>query len=296
MTTHDTRDPAALRRHYEVERELADRLRNSRPEDRQALYRAVYTELFARVPDHPQNMWKETPEQQTLRTAEQIGILRRYLTPQTVYLEVGAGDCSLTREVAGRVKFAYGVDVTDLLGGSSRPANFELLMTDGATIPLANGLVSVAFSNMLIEHLHPDDFDRHLREVARVLRPGGVYVCRTPHRYTGPQDISQHFDAEATGLHLREYSFRELAARFRAAGFGSVGVRPRVKRRPIPFPAWAMRLSEAALGLLPSRTRKRVCRSPFLRPLFGAITVVGWKDRRDLPACRAARPFPPATS
>ena len=31
-------------------------------------------------------------------------------------------------------------------------------------------------------------------EVARVLRPGGRYVLETPHRHTGPHDVSAHFD------------------------------------------------------------------------------------------------------
>jgi SAM-dependent methyltransferase len=279
MTATDTRDLAALRRHYEVERELADRLRAAPAEARQSLYRSVYNELFARVPDHPQNVWKETPQQQALRAVEQLPMIAPFLTPESVYLEIGAGDCHLTRTVARRVKFAYGLDVSDLIAASAdRPANFDLLLSDGASIPLPGGRVTVAFSNMLVEHLHPDDFDRHLREVYRVLAPGGVYVCRTPHRYTGPQDISQYFDREATGLHMKEYTFRELAARFRAAGFRSFGVRPRVKGRAVPFPAWAVRVAEATLGLLPHHARRCLCRSAVLRPVFWAVTVAGWKD------------------
>lgn len=287
MTATQTRDLAALRRHYEIERELADRLRAATPEARQSLYRTVYNELFARVPDHPQNVWKETPEQQAARAVEQLPLIAPFLNPRSVYLEIGAGDCHLTRTVAGRVGFAYGLDVSDLISTSAdRPANFEFLLSDGSNIPLADGRVTVAFSNMLVEHLHPDDFERHLREVYRVLAPGGVYVCRTPHRYTGPQDISQFFDREATGFHLKEYTFRELAARFRAAGFGSVGVRPRVKGRAVRFPAWAMRVGETALGLLPHAARHRACRSGLLRPLFGAVTVAGWKDAA--PAARTS--------
>ena len=38
------RDPEALRRHYEVERELADRLRGAAPDERRHLYGAVYDE------------------------------------------------------------------------------------------------------------------------------------------------------------------------------------------------------------------------------------------------------------
>jgi SAM-dependent methyltransferase len=272
----DTRNRDALRRHYEIERELADRLRAARPEARAALYREVYRELFARVPDHPQNMWKESPEEQCIRTAEQLRLLAEHLTPQAVYLEIGAGDGHLARTIARQVRFAYGVDVADLITGP-RPENFELLLTEGARIPVPNGRVSVAFSNMLVEHLHPDDFTQHLGEVYRALAPGGVYICRTPHRYTGPTDISQYFDETATGFHLKEYTFRELAKRFFAAGFDSVRARPRLKGRSLPFPAWAMRFTEAALGLLPHRTRRWLGGTGLLRPLFGSVTIVGRK-------------------
>jgi SAM-dependent methyltransferase len=286
----DTRDTGAIRRHYEVERELADRLRRAPAEARRELYRSVYNELFARVPDHPQNVRKETPAQQAARAAEQLRLLRPFLSTDSVYLEIGAGDGFVTRTVARHVRFAYGVDVSDVIAASAdRPANFAQLISDGTGIPVADGRVTVAFSNMLLEHLHPDDVDRHLREVVRVLAPGGVYVCRTPHRYDGPQDISQYFDRDATGLHLKEYSFRELADRFRAAGFAAVGVRARVKGRAVPCPAWAMRAAEAALGLVPYRARKRLCQSTPLRPLFNCVTVVGRKDgrvpaRRNIPA------------
>jgi SAM-dependent methyltransferase len=274
----DTRDLATLRAHYEVERELADRIRRAPAAERPGLYRTLYNELFRRVPGHPQNTWRENPEQQATRTAEQLRLLRPFLTKDSTYLEIGAGDCYLTRTVAREVKFAYGVDVSDVISASAeRPGNFEQLLTDGTNLPVQDGTVTVAYSNMLVEHLHPDDFTQHLREVARVLAPGGVYVCRTPHRYTGPQDISQYFDREATGFHLKEYSYGELAGRFRAAGFGSVGVRPRVKGRPVPVPGWTMRGMEAALGLFPYRARKWLGQSAALRPLFATITVVGRK-------------------
>ena len=74
--------------------------------------------------------------------------------------------------------------------------------------------------------------------------------------------------------------FGELAARFRAAGFAGVGVRPRLKGRALPCPAWAMRDAEGVLGLFPYGLRKKMGRSPVLRPLFAVVTVVGRKAAR----------------
>ena len=49
----DSRSPDRIRAHYEIERELSDRLREAPAERRLALYGEVYDELFERVPDHP---------------------------------------------------------------------------------------------------------------------------------------------------------------------------------------------------------------------------------------------------
>jgi SAM-dependent methyltransferase len=279
MTFIDRRDAVALRRHYEIEKELADRLRAAEPGQRQDLYRTVYDELFRRVPDHPQNVWKEGPEEQVKRTAEQMRILQPFLRPESVYVEIGCGDGHLARTVARQVRLSYGVDVSPVITATeSSPSNYSALYCrDGVTIPLADGVATVVYSNMLLEHLHPQDAVRHLDEVFRVLRPGGVYVCRTPHRYTGPQDISQFFDAEATGLHLKEYTIRELRQVFGAVGFVPVQLKVRLKGRSVPLMTPVLTVAESVLGLLPHGARKAVCRSMFLWPLFSTITVAAYK-------------------
>jgi hypothetical protein len=55
----DNRKIDRLRHHYEVERELAEKLRNSTREQRAGLYKTLYDELFKMVPDHPR--LKEKP-------------------------------------------------------------------------------------------------------------------------------------------------------------------------------------------------------------------------------------------
>ena len=272
------RDPAALRHHYLVERELADRLRRAAPTDRRALYRTVYNELFSRVPDHPQLVWKVTPAMQRRRVEQQLRLLRPHLGADKVFLEVGAGDCCLTMAVAAETRQAYGVDISDTISATAdRPAGFSLLMSDGTDVPLPDGTVDVAYSRMLIEHLHPDDAAEHLREVHRALAPGGVYVCETPHRYSGPQDISQYFDDVATGFHLKEYTFRDLGRAFREAGFRATRLRLWLKGRTYPFPRFVAHGLERLIGLLPAGLRRRLASGRVFRLAFAAVVLVGDK-------------------
>src|SRR5260370_28399953 len=83
----------ALRRHYLIERELADRLRAAPLGERKGLYRTVYNELFLRVPEHGQNTRKQDAAALEARVKSQMGLLRHFLRPEAVYLQIGAGDC-----------------------------------------------------------------------------------------------------------------------------------------------------------------------------------------------------------
>jgi SAM-dependent methyltransferase len=272
------RDPAALRRHYEVERELADRLRAAPAYERKTLYRDVYAELFRRVPDHPQLTSKREPDEAAARGREPLRWLGPFLRPGSAFVDVGCGDAALARAAAARVGRAYGIDVADLVPADAHPpGNFELRLTDGTDLPLPDGSADVVFSNMLIEHFHPDDARAHLREVHRVLAPGGVYVCRTPHAYAGPQDVSQFFDTVATGFHLKEYTYQELRSAFREAGFARTGVLAAARGVRLPVPGPAFRLAEWGLGALPARLRKWACARRGLRQVIGCLTVVGRK-------------------
>ena len=276
--TVDRRDAAALRRHYEIEKELAGRLRTAGQDERPALYRTVYDELFQRVPDHPQNVWKEGPEEQAGRSAEQMGMLRPFLRPDGVYVEIGCGDGHLARTVAGHVRHSYGVDVSPVITADNDTPNYTpLYCQDGITLPLPDATATVVFSNMLLEHLHPQDAERHVAVVFRVLRPGGVYVCRTPHRLSGPTDISGHFDTQATGFHLKEYTLREMRRLFRSAGFTPLRLKPRLLNRVVPVPLFAAMAVEPLLACLPHRLRRAVCRTRLVRPVFGTITLAAYK-------------------
>jgi SAM-dependent methyltransferase len=138
--------------------------------------------------------------------------------------------------------------------------------------------VDVAFSNQLMEHLHPDDAVAQLQGIARALRPGGVYLCLTPNRASGPHDISKSFDDVATGFHLKEYTFTELRGILRAAGFGSVRPYVATSRAHLYYPVLLVRACELFLSALPARLRRRLAPTFPFRVLLG-LRVVARKPR-----------------
>jgi SAM-dependent methyltransferase len=265
-----------LRQHYEVEKELADRLRHATREQRRSLYGLVYDELYQRVPQHPQLTRKASPELSRAGLVPQLRLLRRYLRPETVVLEIGPGDCALSFALAEQVRQVYGLDVSETITQRvSLPSNFKLILSDGTSVPLPPESVDVAYSNQLMEHLHPDDALEQLEGIWRALRPGGVYICITPNGLSGPHDISAHFDSVATGFHLKEYTVAELSQLFRRVGFRKVQTLLGRQGVCIPAPVAPVVAGEAVLGLLPPGPRRALGRT--LGRAFLGIRLLGTK-------------------
>jgi SAM-dependent methyltransferase len=211
-----------IRHHYEVERELADRLRLADRNERALLYPLLYDELFEGVLDHPQLVLKEQPSRRARYVQRRLRALRRFLNPDAVYLEIGVGDAALASAVAPYVSKVYGIDVSkQILDKVDVAPNVELVLSDGVGLQLPDQSATVAFSDQVIEHLHPDDLHEHLESVHQALVPGGYYLFLTPNRLSGPHDVSRAFDETSTGLHMREYTNGDLQTLLLNAGFSS---------------------------------------------------------------------------
>jgi SAM-dependent methyltransferase len=266
------RSRASVRQHYEVEKALATRLREASKAERRALYPALYDELLRRVPDHPLLHTQRTPESVARGVAYHIDTLRPFINANTTFLEIGCGDCALSLALAPHVKQLYAIDVSaEITSQLTLPANFQLRISDGTSIPVPAGSIEVAFSNQLMEHLHPDDALEQLLQIFAALAPGGRYLCVTPNRLNGPHDVSRGFDAIATGLHLHEYTVRELAGILKQAGFRSVQAYfTQGHLSTSTAPAIAL---EAALTCLPSSLRHKVACTGPVRKLLGIKLV-----------------------
>lgn len=268
-------DPAGrslerLRAHWEIERELADRLRAADRDERTALYGQVYDELFQRVPDHPQLVRREDPAQRETSVRSQSALVAHFLRRDGVFLEIGAGDCSLSLAIAPRARHVYAVEVSrEIVPRTPPPENFDLLITDGRQIPVPPGSVDLAYSNQLMEHLHPDDAVEQITQIHAALRPGGRYICLTPNRLIGPADISMYFeDDRPSGFHLREYSNTELGALFADVGFARTDVIVTLGARVRTVPLGPVREGERAFGALSPRARRTLKQHRPMRKLL----------------------------
>lgn len=272
----ENRTEDQIRAHYNIETELAKKLKESTKAERQSghLYTSVYNELFQRVPHHGQLARKADEQQSQRAIIWQLNLVERFVGKDKTIVEIGPGDCKLAFELCKSAKQVYGVDVSDVITDAARvPPNFSLIISNGTNIPLPDSSVDLVYSNQLMEHIHPEDAVEQLGEIFRVLKSGGLYLCRTPNKINGPWDISYYFDDVATGLHLKEYSSGELIDLLSRAGFERQRAYAGGRGVYVPFPMTLINWLEKFLKLMPSGIRISIGRSLPIRSVLGLNIV-----------------------
>ncbi len=273
----DQRTPDQIKEHYEIEKELARRLKTASAQERRLLYTSLYNELFRRVKHHPQLRIKQSPQLTQQAVRHKLNLIARFLPKTKTFMEIGPGDCALALKMAELGQSVYAVDVSDEITKEIiQPKNFKLYISDGSSIPVSSNTIDIAYSNQLMEHLHPDDAYRQLRNIYAALNVTGKYICITPNRYCGPSDISKYFDNIATGLHLKEYTLGELSNLFKEVGFSRVMLYAGGRGSYIRFPLQLGRLCEIILSKFPLKIAKTIACCFPLKAILG-INIIGVK-------------------
>ncbi len=109
-----------------------------------------------------------------------FALLRRFIDPNTVFLEIGAGDCAFTIAVAARgARKCYALDVSrEILSGVQHPQAWKPCCPMAATVPVPANSVTLAYSFQVMEHIHPDDALEQLRNLFAAIAPGRVLHVR----------------------------------------------------------------------------------------------------------------------
>jgi SAM-dependent methyltransferase len=100
--------------------------------------------------------------------------------PGATLLDLGCGDGAWTMKVAAhtRADRVLGVEFIEEFADRAARAGVEIVGADlGERLPLADGSIDVVHSNQVIEHVPKTD--AFMREIARVLRPGGYALVST---------------------------------------------------------------------------------------------------------------------
>jgi SAM-dependent methyltransferase len=151
-------------------------------------------------------------------------------TAATRVLEIGCGKGAILGylQKAGHVVAGVDVDASALAYCVAPHAQLPVSVASGDSLPFANRSFDAVLSFDVFEHIR--DSDRHLKEVRRVLRPGGSYFLQTPNKWTNiPFELLRQWKKFHTGPitsyrtltqdHCALHSYWQMKRRFSRNGF-----------------------------------------------------------------------------
>ena len=234
--TRDENNP--IYRQYLLEKELAEILKQSERSKRRRLYSKVYDRFYDEVPEELKKNFEPSKAQRSFVTDLKLKIINPLIpSNECILVEIGSGNCDFTKGIASKVTRVISIEATDKLTNERHhPDNVTFKIAEAPPYDIQTESIDIVFSSHFIEHLHPEDAIDHMKEVYRILRNGGKYLCLTPNILYGPHDISQHFgDKVATGLHLKEYSYLELGRLGKKVGFKNITAIQKLGSKPSKF-------------------------------------------------------------
>jgi ubiquinone/menaquinone biosynthesis C-methylase UbiE len=109
--------------------------------------------------------------------------------PHEIGLDVGCGCGRVEAQWAGRVGWLTAVDFSKAaieiakreVNGVLGVANALFTRNDGRTLEFGDGVFDFAWCEQVFQHVPREITRGYLKEIARVLKPGGRFVCQIPH-------------------------------------------------------------------------------------------------------------------
>ena len=189
-------------------------------------------------------------------------------------LELGCGTGVFLERVARGGALLFGLDLSQDLLARARARvgalpNVRLTCGNAEQMPYPDGCFDAVYGSSVLHHL---DLERALRDVFRVLRPGGLMVFTEPN-ILNPQ-VAAMFHLGLTKRYFGVSPDEMAFSRFRAArasretGFRGVVVRPFDFLHPAVPAAWIDGVARIGQGL------ERV---PVLREIAGSLLVTARK-------------------
>ena len=112
---------------------------------RKKLYSSTYNDYFKKLPFHPQFRVKDNKIIRNSRFKFQFNQIKDFLNENDVFVEIGAGDCSLTIQSSSYCKEAIALEVSEeIVKGLTFTKNSKCLIFDGFNFPIKDNYAGLA--------------------------------------------------------------------------------------------------------------------------------------------------------
>jgi ubiquinone/menaquinone biosynthesis C-methylase UbiE len=176
--------------------------------------------------------WESAAGRRRAQRRAQMYVEHALLAPGRLALEVGCGTGLFLDRVAECGATIHALDLSTHLLAKARArlagrTHVSVECGNAEQMPYPDGTFDAVYGSSVLHHL---DLDRALREVFRVLRPGGRMVFTEPNILNPQVAVMFHVDAtrEYFGVSLDEMAFSRFRAvrTARAVGFLQASARP----------------------------------------------------------------------
>jgi ubiquinone/menaquinone biosynthesis C-methylase UbiE len=125
--------------------------------------------------------WAREPGHDSYWRFHREAFLASLPAPGRLTLDVGCGEGRVTRDLRAAGHRAIGVDQSQSMIAAAREADpdGEYVAADAAAMPFEDGAADLAIAFMSLMDM--DDMDGAVREIGRVLEPGGRFVVAVVH-------------------------------------------------------------------------------------------------------------------
>jgi len=131
------------------------------------------------------------------RSMSRVGEIRDLITysginkhDKLVYLDFGCNTGAITTEICSQLfpgQECYGVDILPSSDVDNKNYTYIQIDEKNAMIPLSDNSVDIITSLMVLHHV--DDSIKYIREISRILKPGGILILKE-------HDIDGELDAD----------------------------------------------------------------------------------------------------
>lgn len=157
--------------------------------------------------------WVRKPGHDSYERYHRDQFLPLLRSPGQRTLDVGCGEGRLTRHLASLGHRVVGIDVSPTLVAAARElaSEMELHVADAAALPFDDASFDVIVSFMCLHDV--DDLAGAVREMARVLSPGGVVCVAVVHPLNSAGRFEKHGRFVIRGSYLGSFRYADTVDR-----------------------------------------------------------------------------------